>query len=418
MPRVVCDPGVFMNRDLEGASNSRAFALLAAGILTVGYLASETGVVLPNLAASYGLSPDQQGLVVSIRFLGSVIAGLFLLFVGARVRYVTYLLTGAALNLSTVFLLFLGNSYGTVLAVSLLRGLCLTATITSTNGALEAWFAGGKAGRSNRVHAFFGIGLMLAPLVALVSGRLGLGWKAVWAAPSLGAAVVLALYPRAARTVPRPNRADTSEAGSTPRWDPRLLVAVGVAVSMAFFNVGVEAVILGWTPMILGGYGAGTALGAIGPAAIISLVLSAGVFAGRRSAAKLVARLKPPRYYVVSAGLLAACGTLAASSAGSAGIQWIHVALAAALGLSMSALYPVLVSRIGTLGTRTGGRVFAAFELGAASGGTVFPALVGWIGGDRPAPTYATVLVVGALVLVGFSVLLRRLLRRLGTDRD
>lgn len=399
------------------------FVLLAAGMLTVGYLASETGVVLPELAGAYGLSSNQQGLVVSVRFFGSVIAGIFLFFLGARVRYLTYLGGSAALNLLTAVLLFVANTYEAVLAVSFLRGACLTATITSTNGALETWFTGERAGRSNRVHAFFGIGLVLAPLVALGAARVGLGWKAVWAGPAVGGIVVLALLPAAAGSVTPPVRSDEDGervGGSDAGWSRLLMVTVTVAVTMAFFNVGVEAVILGWTPTILGGYGTSVAGGTIGPAAVVSLVLSVGIFVGRRSASRLVGRVSPPRYYIASAALVAACGVVAAVIAGTAAVpaRWVRVVLALCLGLSTSALYPVLVSRIGALATRTRGRVFAAFELGAASGGTVFPSLVGLAGQDGTALAYAAILVTGAAVLAGLSVGLRSLLRRSGADRD
>ena len=87
-----------MNDQLSHHQSRKAFALLAAGMLTVGYLASETGVVLPELARAYGLSSNQQGLVVSVRFFGSVIAGIVLFFLGARVRYLTYLGGSAALT--------------------------------------------------------------------------------------------------------------------------------------------------------------------------------------------------------------------------------------------------------------------------------------------------------------------------------
>ncbi len=412
-----------MNDQLSHHQSRKAFALLAAGMLTVGYLASETGVVLPELARAYGLSSNQQGLVVSVRFFGSVIAGIVLFFLGARVRYLTYLGGSAAFNLLTGVLLFFANSYETVLAVSFLRGACLTATITATNGALETWFTGERAGRSNRVHAFFGIGLVLAPLVALGAARVGLGWKAVWAGPAAGGIAVLALLPAAVGSVTPPPRSDEDGErveGSAPGSSRLVVVTVAVAVTMAFFNVGVEAVILGWTPTILGGYGAGVASGSIGPAAVVSLVLSVGIFAGRRSASRLVGRVSPPRYYVASAALVAACGVVAAVIAGTAAApdRWLRVVLALCLGLSTSALYPVLVSRIGALATHTRGRVFAAFELGAASGGTVFPALVGMAGDGRTAVTYAAILVAGAAVLAGLSVGLRGLLRRLGTDRD
>jgi MFS family permease len=351
-----------------------------------------------------------------------VIAGILLFSLGSRIRYRAYLGASAAFNLFTGVLLLVATSYEAVLAVSFLRGTCLTATITSTNGALESWFAGEKAGRSNRVHAFFGIGLVLAPLVALGAGQVGLGWKAVWAGPAAGGIAVLALLPGAVREVAHPPRGDEDGepvGGTAPRWTGLLFATVAIAVTMAFFNVGVEAVILGWTPTILGGYG-GVASGSIGPAAVVSLVLSVGIFAGRRSASKLVGRIPPPRYYVVSAALVALCGLAAALVAGAAESppQWANVVLALALGLSTSALYPVLVSRIGALATKTRGRVFAVFELGAASGGTVFPALVGLAGGGRTAGAYAAILVVGASVLAGLSVGLRGLLRRSGADRD
>jgi fucose permease len=411
-----------VSHQIDQPESRRAFVLLAAGMLTVGYLASETGVVLPRLAAAYGLSPDQQGLVVSVRFFGSVIAGILLFSLGSRIRYRTYLGASAAFNLFTGILLLAANSYEAVLAVSFLRGTCLTATITSTNGALESWFSGEKAGRSNRVHAFFGIGLVLAPLVALGADRVGLGWKAVWAGPAAGGITVLALLPGAVRAPAHPPGGDEDGepvGGAAPRWRGLLLATVAVAVTMAFFNVGVEAVILGWTPTILGGYG-GVASGSIGPAAVVSLVLSIGIFVGRRSASKLVGHVPPPRYYLASTALVAACGAAAALVAGTTESppRWINIVLALALGLSTSALYPVLVSRIGALATRTRGRVFAVFELGAAAGGTVFPALVGLAGNGRTAAGYAAILVVGPTVLAGLSVGLRSLLRRLGADRD
>lgn len=403
----------------------RAFALLAAGMLTVGYLASETGVVLPNLATIYDLTADQLGLVVSIRFLGSVIAGLFMFLMGSRFRYVTYLAGSAVLNLLTGCLLLFADSYVAVLAVSLLRGGCLTATIANTNGALEAWFSGAKAERANRVHAYFGIGLVLAPLVALAAGRSALGWRAVWAGPAVGGFTVLALLRGAPTTDPRstPDAESAGDAGmragTATRWDRDLVAAVGAAVAIAFVNVGVEAVILGWSPTILGGYADGGTMAAIGPAAVISLVLSVGVFAGRRSAARLVSRLTPPRYYVASAVFVAICGLLTTLIAGPAGgrPRFIAIVLALILGLATSALYPVLVSRVGSLGRRTAGRIFAVFELGAACGGTVFPALVGWVAGERPAAAYGAALATGAALLIVLSIALGRLLRRLGADR-
>ncbi len=364
----------------------RAYLYLSLVILGAGYLAGETAVVLPRLMVEMALSPSRASLLVSIRFAGGILTGIAMFLIGDRYSFRRIFAFSSILVVVSAILLPLAESFPLVLAVSALRGPTLTMYIVTANGALASWFRRHPGAWASRVHSLFGIGLILSPIVAFLAARLSLDWRVVWEFPGVLVVPLIALAGRIPEG--RKQRGRTEPEVPERRADDQPLPATTwlLVILFAGITVGTEAVIIGWTPSYAALVGSGRL-----PSEAFGLFVAFGIFLGRRITSRVTVSVGPYRAHTLAIAFVGTLGLIMAF------VPFARFPAATLLGFAMSAMYPLLIARIGAFAGRSGGKLYPVVELAASAGGTIIPAAVG-VASERWHVTAYPLFLTGAAV--------------------
>ncbi|GHJ43878.1 hypothetical protein Cs7R123_12200 [Catellatospora sp. TT07R-123] len=220
-----------------------AVVLAYAAFLLVGISSGVGGVLLPAQIADYGVDKATIGLTFFTSgagfLLGATGAGVLIHRLGVRA---TLLLGTAAFAAAAVYTAT-RPPLPAFVAVALLAGTG-TGLLES---ALNSYLAElpHATDRINRLHAFFGVGALLGPLMAAWM-LTRTDWTAVWAVQALICVPLLIGFLRAHPRTPRPERRHEQAAGpgllSTTVRQPRVIVA---ALFLAVY-VGLEISVGSW----------------------------------------------------------------------------------------------------------------------------------------------------------------------------
>lgn len=367
---------------------------------------AETGATLGRMTVQLGLSPGQQGLLVSARFVGGVVLGLVLWAGSARLKLRSiYGLSVAAVLLSGALLLVPG--YQSALLIATIRGLSVGALIP-LSGVYAANQHERDAGPVTAiVNAALSAGLVTLSIVALaLSGAAALPWQFYWVLPTLVSLALLILFPRV--TFPSVGEELAATSGSTDRpGAPAGLLARTdwtIAISAAF-TVSAESVLIGLVPVRTAEIG-GMALSV----EVIALVLVTGVMIGRFLGRRWIQRLGPARLFVRAIVSLCAAGALwtallVADGVLPAGVASLFSAVVVfALGLSTATIFPALVSYSALSDRTVATTTISAIGWTAGIGGTGMPAAAGAALGVGLSNTFSMIFVAGpalvALLLI------------------
>ncbi len=357
----------------------------SAAMFCVGMQMAETGAALERMTRSLNLDSTQQGLLVSVRFVGGIVVG-FLLWAGhSRVSFRKAL--AAALVLLTVSgILLLFPSYSSALLVATLRGLSVGAVIPLSGmfaAAQKRWSPGLVA---STVNAAVSAGLVLLSLIALLlSSSPSIPWQAYWAVSgALGLGLLVALP-----WVSFPAEKARKQAPASPGTD-WLLAASGLLL------VGSESVLLGLipaksvevAPLSFGGE-------------LYALILMTGILLGRTGGAFLFRLFSTLRVIRGSVAIVVLGGVL-----------WSLVPSFAPVsvflsGVGTAALFPGLVAFASERSPGSAGATIAAIGWTGGLGGTVLPAVTGLIL-SAGAPNQLTSAFVVSAALGAYGLVLRR----------
>jgi MFS transporter, AAHS family, 3-hydroxyphenylpropionic acid transporter len=378
-------------------------ALCCLAMICEGFDLQAPGVTLASLREVFALSPQIQGLFLSIGTLGMMIGAV----AGGRLADSVgrkHVLIGAILlySIFTLLTIFAGNSFW-LLAIRLLTGFGLGAALpTIISVAAEGVSERRRDLTVGILLAGPPIGAALVSLLAAVNSQTS-QWQQVYTVGGLAPALIVVpilwlLLPDTFRTRPVPTRVGT-DVGAILFGGAR--AGQTVAIWIAFFAMLlVLFVIVGWLPSLLISRGISRSdaslvqmlfnLGAI-PGTVL-----AGYFFGRvttRTASlvaffllSIVALLilsysAPEIGYVIAAGVLAGMAI--------AGAQAIIYALA-------PRIYP-------TAGRATGmGFCVAVGRIGSATG----PLLVGWMVAAQVLPTTVIFSLIPVFALAGLMALI------------
>lgn len=359
-----------------------SFIFFAATMFLVGMEMAETGAALERMTTALDLTPSQQGLLVSLRFVGGLVVGLLLWAGHAHVRFKEAL--GAALILVVVsgpFLLF--HSYGAALVVAILRGLSMGAVIPLSGmfaAAQRRWKPGQVAAS---VNATLSAGMVLLSLFATVlAATMDVAWEAYWVPASVLGAVLLLVLPLVVFPVSGagagagPSVVAGAGAGSRAATRERGRAHRGVRgpiggttwtyAAAGLLLVGSEGVLLGLMPaqtVLASGIRAGGEL--------LALYLMAGVLVGRTAGTWLFSRFATVRVLTGSVAVLSA-----------AAVGWtLFPSLASAmlfvLGCATANLFPGIISHISHERPESAGATIASIGWTGGLGGTVVPSVAG-----------------------------------------
>jgi len=271
------------------------YAMFVNGILTL-----MLGAVMPFMIQDYGLGYEIGGLMLAAHSAGHLTASLLVSVMALRLgRKLSAALLSLAGALGFVGMLFTGLPT-LLISFYFLTGLARGSASTVTNEIVNEASLG-DAHAMNILHTFYAVGAFIAPFLALVSVKTGLGWQAALVITALGIAarsVLFVAMPIKEQGVSEAKAGSGADAGET-RADagdsaggylknPTFYIVAG----LLFFYLGAESAINGWAVTYLKDAGIMSTSFAQSILSLLWVVIIFGrLFAGRLSRSIGKARL-------------------------------------------------------------------------------------------------------------------------------
>jgi fucose permease len=216
------------------------------GFILIGVASGAWGVLLPALSSYYRVNEATIGLLFFASAIGYFLSALSSGFLTARLGQRWYLVTGSALFLLCCLLLALKPAFALVLVIRLFMGIAVAMMEAGLNLFLTT--LSNTTALLNYLHAFYGVGALLGPLIAGAILALSFGWNAAffaWALFSLP--LLLGLF---TLFQPQPfhasdeERARKEDHGSLPALK---LPIVWYITLFLLFYVGIEVSLGNWS---------------------------------------------------------------------------------------------------------------------------------------------------------------------------
>ncbi|MET7705683.1 MFS transporter [Micromonospora sp. NPDC005413] len=228
-------------------SRPRASLLLLAylAFVSLGLPDGLLGVGWPSIRGDFGVPTEAVGLVLTAGTIGYLTSSVLAGFTLARVG-VGALLAGSTLLAS---LALTGYSLSPVLAVLVGCALLLGLGSGAVDSGLNAYAAGAFGPRHmNWLHAFFGLGVAIGPLIMTAALSAGLAWRwgyGIVAAAQLVLAAAFALTVRAwKRSVPGTTETGAAAASASGGTSPTVRVPVRATLRLPAVWSGTLAFVL------------------------------------------------------------------------------------------------------------------------------------------------------------------------------
>jgi len=368
-----------------------AIALVA--FVSLGLPDGVLGVAWPSIRRSFGLPPDQLGALLASAMAGYLASSFSSGAVVARLGVGRLLFWSSALMVVNSLVYALAPAWGVMVAAGVLAGLGAGAIDAGINAFAAARFSPRLV---SWLHASYGIGAMLGPLLMTAVLTSGLGWRWGYAVIGLVLAAMAVIFLLTIRLweMDRPEPASVAHARESAAglFETLALRRVWLNIALFFVYTGLEVSAGQWS------YSLFTEARGVAPtvAGIWIAVYWAGLTAGRIVSGALASRL--------SADALLRLGTIGAL-VGALLIWWDPGMSAEFLGLAVLgfALAPIFPTMIAETPKHLGGSHATSaigFQVAAAYLGTAaIPGLTGVLAG------YAGLSVIGPC-LFGTAALL------------
>lgn len=375
------------------------------GLFIFGLIFNIMGPALPFIVGDLDLTLAGAGTLYSLRGLG-VILSVFLSGVLADIfGKKVVILSGVGLWIVGLAIFAFSTSTYLSLAIWVLIGLGLGAVDAGINS-LVAEVSANKASAMSRLHFWFGVGAVTAPLYAQWMLSI-FSWRILFLSVSLMALVFFAFI--AGRTFP----ANAASSGQSVWSNLRLVVnrtTLFLGVIM-FGYTGIGTAFMGWINTYLNSH----LFVSPWAASIVLTIYSLGLSVGRLAISEIAERVKYERLLIVSA-VLSTLTTVLALSSGSAIVAGLGFGLT---GFFFAALLPTCLA-IGTgQNPHLAGTVTGLLITFGAVGRTIVPGLVGSIANSASiARGMQILLVFSGLIVVAALVLNVNKSTKGGASRD
>jgi len=364
-----------------------SIALLCSHMILMAMLLTSTGLALPRLKEEIGLTPVQQGSLVSIQYFGFTIAVLLggLLFDRFGKLGILSLSLGI-IGLSAFLFGSAANYWMAVTGVILIGAFGSIAqngiTYLSTN------YNPGNAEKINAfVQLFFTAGAVLTPVIMLILLKLFDNWRYAYHIIGIFCIVMAfaTLLYREGKAPGREVRENSPGAYLAALKNPSYLIAPFAL----FFYVGAEIGIWGFAPIYFENQGYGRISGILA-----SILIWVSMLAGRIISVRLLRKHDMVRLLIANGILAVAALTGVIFSGQTAAIVLISIS-----GFAFAPFYPLLVTWITTI---TGDKSSGALALTMAFG-SMGAVLAGWLSGmvvDTWGAGYITVIPAASVLAV------------------
>jgi fucose permease len=373
----------------------KALTVLHPAFALTGVLQVVHGALLPSLAAHFGFTDSQSGLLLTLYFFGTAMGALL-----CRPNYGRSVAAGF-LGVTCCCLGIAAAAQVFLFPLFLLMGLGVGVSCSSVSLFVGRNMASRCAATLTFLNFTWSIGALAAPLLAAAM----LAWcdyRAAYASlavlTTLAAAVCLGLP--ADRTEFGQSAPDRPESATTERLfasrsDLRLLATFGL---LAFLEIGVENTAVAW----LTTYSLRSSNAGFGASAAFSSLFWCGFLASRGVSSFLLLRVEPVRVLRAAVGLaLASALIIAVFPSGPAPGQ-LRAAALFLLGTALGPIFPLLLSLFFVRVRRTSDTRWILAISGF--GGSVLPWVTGWISTRSGSLRLGLATVPAALLTLAFFV--------------
>lgn len=375
---------------------SRQLAFASLGFVSLGLPEGLLGVAWPSIRASFNLPLDALGLLFATfatgYFASSAASGRVIgRFSIGSVLAVSCALTGTCL---------LGYSVAPSWLTMVTLGLLLGLGAGTIDAGLNTYAATAHGPRVlNWMHAAFGLGAAVGPLIMTAILATGLSWNMGYVLVALAQLSLAAAYWLTRRTYANPAPSTTAAAsrGASNLFTRK---AVWLSLAMFFVYVGVEAGAGQWSYSLF-------TLSRSTPAALAGVLVSA-YWASLTVGRILFGALS---FRIGSVTLLRAVMLV---SVGASGLIWLNLSpvswlALAVLGLSIAPIFPVLIAETPErIGQQHAANVIGLEVAASVVGGAALPAGLGVLAARFSLEAVPPTLVVAAVMLLVLHEVLAR----------
>lgn len=215
------------------------------GFVLIGVASGAWGVLLPSLSAYYNVDKSVVGLLFFASAVGYFLSALSTGFLTAKLGQRWYLVTGTATFMLCCVLLALKPPFALVLFIRLFQGMATGILEAGLNLFVAA--LPNNTALLNYLHAFYGVGALVGPLIASTILAFSWGWNTAilaWTFLALPLLIgLLALF--------RHQSSGAAHEGQTGEGENGLLAALKIpvvwfATLFLLFYVGVEVSLGSW----------------------------------------------------------------------------------------------------------------------------------------------------------------------------
>ncbi len=344
--------------------------------LLAGLQAGWFGPLLPSIAQTHGFPLERAGILVSSIFVGGLISLVASKHILARLSDLKTIL--AATYLTAIGFIGLGSLSGLfpLAASALCYGMGAGLNSIASHILFPRYYPDRVASSLSKLNAFFGIGALIGPLVVLTLfyGRIHYHWIFVGAgflAMCLTVYLGKALYSKAALTV-------TAPAAFVEKAQPEPIKAVighPILIALVLINfiyVGSETSLGAWTYTFL--QRADNLDGALASSAIS--LLWAGLTIGRMVSTRVCLKVNPK--YVTMAAMIILVLAVFASATIHAGAA-VALPLVLLIGFGLGPIFPTVIAQSAIRFPRASSTTTTITIAGGNFGGTLLPALGGYV---------------------------------------
>jgi fucose permease len=386
-------PGISM---LSGRL-SLTIVIALISFVSLGLPDAMLGVAWPTMRESFGRSRQELGTILFCSGAGYIASGL------VSGRAIALLGVGRVLIVSTALVTIglLGYTLAPVFGMVLLLAVLIGLGSGAVDSGLNVYAAETFSNRvMNLLHAFFGIGAMIGPIVMASVLATGLGWRGGYLAIGTVTLLMTALFVRTRGiwTAHHPAAFDPSQPAAAPVRTVIRQPLVWLQIAVFLFTTGVEFTAGQWAYTVL--------TERLGIATATAGVL-VGLYWGSMAVGRLLlgglSRAIGDRRLI----LLGAAGMLVAALLFTLDMPAFAIAGLMLFGLAEGPLFPTLMS----LTPERLGSTIALHAIGfqvsaAVLGGAILPTVAGLLSAELGLAAIGWTLVAGVVILIGLLALL------------
>ncbi len=369
------------------------------GFIAVGLIVNIIGPLLPAIRADISINYSQGGLLLSVQFVGMLITSLIGGYLIDRTGKRPFMLAGSTMLIIGLLGSMLSNSFIFLYTLNLITGFGYGIYEVGINALCADTSEENKGSNMNFVHFFYGVGAIVAPILAWVCTEYLGNWRYCFGLALIPPVIVgILLLKNGIEEHKTGNNMDKQvySKASSPIHSPFLWTA-GLAM---FFYVGVEVSTGGWITV----YWSTLVPKNTVPASFTASLFWFSLTVGRLVSGKIADRIGLSNYLMA-----AASGTLLLSVLWSilpiGGLTLVIVAL---LGFLCSGQFPTAMAIATAHFPGKSGMAAAFISVSAGLSGFFIPSAVGQLADMFGITALTPALLVISLLLVTFTYILKR----------